>query len=91
VEAIIEWGPVDEAGTVRAPTLDEMLGIPLAAQVALAKRMIEEISTSSEEGNASSKPSSTLDSSATTPAIVPSPNGPATTPSPSVSAAPSSS
>lgn len=94
-EVILEWGPLED-GSFRAPTFDELLAVPFAAQVKLARRMIEDTGLASEEGNELSPPSANTANQAEgfeqeSPV---SPNGsdssPATVPSPSVSTAPTS-
>lgn len=97
LDVIVEWGPVDDAGTLAKPTLDQLLDVPFAAQVNLARKLIEELGPSSEEKNASSKPSPTTaapaeSSSTDSPSFQ---NGSTSSqtpsPSPDVSSAPSSS
>lgn len=96
VEVVIEWGPLAD-GTIGPPTLEQFQDVPLGAQVELAKRMVENYAPSSEEKNASSKPSPTTaapaeSSSTDSPSFQ---NGSTSSqtpsPSPDVSSAPSSS
>jgi hypothetical protein len=87
-DVLFEWDVTDEQGQPYPPTVENLAALSYPVETKIAMRLIEASSPSSEEGNDLSKQPGTPPTASGAPAVT-SQNGPATEPSPSVSASPS--
>jgi hypothetical protein len=87
-DVIAEWDVTDEQGQPYPPTAENIAPLSYSVATAIALKLIEAASPSSEEGNELSAPRSTPSMDSTEP-VETSPNGPGIEPSLSVSTSPS--